>query len=132
VGDVCDLTGANPNQLIFRIQPDEGISLRFAAKRPVMQVQVETVAMDFSYSETWQRQLPEAYERLLLDVLRGDSTLFTRSDEVEAAWRVVDPILKAWSAQADFPMATYPAGGWGPAEADRLLVGRDQEWQNRD
>lgn len=132
VGDVCDLTGANPNQLIFRIQPDEGISLRFAAKRPVMQVQVETVAMDFSYSETWQRQLPEAYERLLLDVLRGDSTLFTRSDEVEAAWRVVDPILNAWSAQADFPMATYPAGGWGPAEADRLLVGRDQEWQNRD
>ncbi|HMP74662.1 MAG TPA: glucose-6-phosphate dehydrogenase [Kiritimatiellia bacterium] len=130
-GDVCDLSGASPNQLVFRIQPDEGISLRFAAKRPVMQVQVENVAMDFSYSETWQRQLPEAYERLLLDVLRGDSTLFTRSDEVEAAWRVVDPVLKTWRQRPEFPIAEYTAGGWGPAEADRLLVGSDQEWQNR-
>lgn len=130
-GDVCDLTGASPNQLVFRIQPDEGISLRFAAKRPVLQVQVESVAMDFSYSETWQRQLPEAYERLLLDVLRGDSTLFTRSDEVEAAWRVVDPILKVWSNDPLFPLAEYPSGSWGPPEADRLMVGPDQMWQNR-
>ncbi len=130
-GDVCDLTGASPNQLVFRIQPDEGISLRFAAKRPVMQVQVENVAMDFSYSETWRNQLPEAYERLLLDVLRGDTTLFTRSDEVEAEWRVVDPILKAWAANADFPIAEYPAGSWGPPAADRLMIGRDQEWLNR-
>ncbi len=130
-GDVCDLSGTSPNQLVFRIQPDEGISLRFAAKRPVMQVQVENVRMDFSYSETWQKQLPEAYERLLLDVLRGDSTLFTRSDEVEAAWRVVNPILSAWAGDPSFPMAAYPAGGWGPVEADRLFTGPEQEWQNR-
>lgn len=130
-GDVCDLSGTSPNQLVFRIQPDEGIALRFAAKRPVMQVQVENVRMDFSYSETWQKQLPEAYERLLLDVLRGDSTLFTRSDEVEAAWRVVNPILESWAADPEFPMAEYPAGTWGPDAADRLLTGPDQEWQNR-
>lgn len=129
-GDVCDLTAARPNQLIFRIQPDEGISLRFAAKRPVMQVQVENVAMDFSYSKTWSRQLPEAYERLLLDVLRGDSTLFTRSDEVEAAWHVLDPILKTWANDPTFPMAEYAAGSWGPQEADALMVGEDTEWKN--
>ncbi len=129
-GDACDLTGASPNQLVFRIQPDEGISLQFAAKRPVMQVQVENVAMDFSYSKTWQKQLPEAYERLLLDVLRGDSTLFTRSDEVEAAWRVVDPILKTWTAHPDFPLATYAPGGWGPPEADILFTHPDQSWRN--
>ncbi len=130
-GDICDLTGTSPNQLVFRIQPDEGISLRFAAKRPVMQVQVENVAMDFSYSETWQNQLPEAYERLLLDILRGDTTLFTRSDEVEAEWRVVDPILKAWASNGDFPLAEYPAGSWGPTEADALMHGTDEEWLNR-
>ncbi len=129
-GDVCDLTGASPNQLVFRIQPDEGISLQFAAKRPVMQLQVENVAMDFSYSATWRKQLPEAYERLLLDVLRGDSTLFTRSDEVEAAWRVVDPILSAWSSNPDFPLAFYAPGSWGPAEADALFTGPDQSWRN--
>jgi glucose-6-phosphate 1-dehydrogenase (EC 1.1.1.49) len=115
--------------LVFRIQPDEGISLQFAAKRPVMQVQVENVRMDFSYSSTWRKQLPEAYERLLLDVLRGDSTLFTRSDEVEAAWRVVDPILTAWREQPDFPLAHYAPGSWGPAEADTLFTGPDQAWR---
>jgi glucose-6-phosphate 1-dehydrogenase len=129
VGDVCDLSRASPNQLVFRIQPDEGISLQFAAKRPVMQVQVENVRMDFSYSSTWRKQLPEAYERLLLDVLRGDSTLFTRSDEVEAAWRVVDPILTAWREQPDFPLAHYAPGSWGPAEADTLFTGPDQAWR---
>lgn len=129
-GDVCDLTAARPNQLAFRIQPDEGISLRFAAKRPVMQVLVENVAMDFSYSKTWRRQLPEAYERLLFDVLRGDSTLFTRSDEVEAAWHVLDPVLKTLANNRDFPMAEYAAGSWGPAEARELMIGEDQEWQN--
>lgn len=130
VGDSCDLTQAKPNQLHFRIQPDEGIALVFSAKRPVMQVQVESVAMDFSYSETWQQHLPEAYERLLLDIMRGDSTLFTRSDEVEAAWRVIDPILQAWQDDPGVPMATYPAGSWGPAEADALLSGQADCWRN--
>lgn len=114
VGDVCDLTRAQPNRIVFRIQPDEGIALQFSAKRPVMQVQVENVAMNFSYSQTWRKDLPEAYERLLLDVMRGDSTLFTRSDEVEAAWRIVDPILKGWSAHPEIPIHTYAPGSWGP------------------
>ena len=130
VGDVCDMTKAKPNQIIFRIQPDEGISLHFSAKRPVLQVQVESVAMNFSYSETWQTSLPEAYERLLLDVMRGDSTLFTRSDEVEAAWRIIDPILKAWTSEADMPMATYSPGGWGPEAADDLMRAHSGFWRN--
>jgi glucose-6-phosphate 1-dehydrogenase len=130
VGDVCDLAHAKPNQLVFRIQPDEGISLDFSAKRPVLQVQVESVAMNFSYSNTWQRDLPEAYERLLLDVMRGDSTLFTRSDEVEAAWKIIDPFLKAWATQNNVPMYTYQPGTWGPVEADALLHGIRSQWRN--
>ena len=129
-GDVCDLTRAKPNQLIFRIQPDEGIDIRFSAKRPVLQVQVENVAMNFDYAKTWKTELPEAYERLLLDVLRGDSTLFTRSDEVESAWRIIDPVLKAWSAYADIPVYSYEAGTWGPKRADELLAERGHKWRN--
>ena len=129
VGDVCDLTRAKPNTIIFRIQPDEGIALKFSAKRPVMQVQVENVAMNFSYSQTWRTDLPEAYERLLMDVMRGDSTLFTRSDEVEAAWRIVDPLLKGWASQPDIPVHTYEPGSWGPDAADQLLAGEMQEWR---
>lgn len=119
-GDVCDLTHTRPNTLVFRIQPEEGISLTFSAKRPGLQVQVESMNMDFSYSEAWEQDLPEAYERLLLDVMRGDSTLFTRSDEVETAWAMIDPILGHWAADTA-PLPTYPAGSWGPPEADRLF-----------
>ena len=129
-GDVCDLTQAQPNRLIFRIQPDEGISLHFSAKRPALQVQVEDVAMDFSYSRTWPMSLPEAYERLLMDVMRGDSTLFTRSDEVEAAWRIIDPILSAWRDRPDLPMHTYGPGTWGPEAAEALLRGHGDCWRN--
>ena len=129
VGDVCDLTRAKPNTIIFRIQPDEGIALKFSAKRPVMQVQVENVAMNFSYSQTWRTDLPEAYERLLMDVMRGDSTLFTRSDEVEAAWRIVDPVLKGWAAHPEIPVHTYAPDSWGPEAADQLLTGEMQEWR---
>ena len=126
-GDVCDLTHARPNVLVFRIQPNEGIFLRFSAKRPGLQMQVEPVAMDFTYAETWETALPEAYERLLLDVMRGDSTLFTRADEVEAAWRMLDPVLRAWDQDPEVPMFQYPAGSWGPAEADALMP-EGSEW----
>ena len=121
-GDVCDLTQTRPNLLVLRIQPNEGIALRFAAKRPGLQLQVENVAMDFTYSETWPKSLPEAYERLLLDAMRGDSTLFTRSDEVEVAWSILDPILRAWAETPSMPMYGYAAGSWGPAAADRLIA----------
>ena len=131
VGDVCDLTSAHPNRLIFRIQPAEGLALRFSAKRPAMGYWVEDVEMDFSYSDRWPNKLPEAYERLLLDVWRGDSTLFTRSDEVEAAWEVVMPVLRAWDSPADqAPLYTYSAGSWGPVEANRLFPAPSATWHN--
>jgi glucose-6-phosphate 1-dehydrogenase len=124
-GDVCDLAGVKPNILIFRIQPDEGIFLQVSAKRPSMQMVVESVNMDFSYSGKWAKDLPEAYERLLLDALRGDSTLFTRSDEVEAEWEVIDSILARATENEPF---TYAPGSWGPAEADAILF--SNTWKN--
>lgn len=129
-GDVCDLTRAQPNTLVFRLQPDEGISLQVSAKRPAMQVMVENVRLHFSYADTWHKDLPEAYERLLLDVMRGDATLFARSDEVEAMWAVVDPILHAWEGEREaYPLATYQPGSWGPAEADELLTRDGRAWR---
>lgn len=127
-GTMCDLVEARPNTLIFHIQPDESISLSFSVKRPGMQYQVQPVDMDFDYSESFQIELPEAYERLLLDVMRGDSTLFTRSDELEAAWRFVDPILEAWEKPAHRP-ELYPAGTWGPKASDELLARSGRAWR---
>lgn len=127
-GDLCDLVETRPNQLILRIQPQEAISLRFSTKRPGMNYQVQPVSMDFDYDEHFDAQLPEAYERLLLDVMRGDSTLFTRSDELEAAWRFVTPILEAWESSSSAP-EFYPAGTWGPAAADRLISDSKALWR---
>jgi glucose-6-phosphate 1-dehydrogenase len=124
-GDVCDLTGVKPNTLIFRIQPNEGIFVQVSAKRPSMQMVVESVNMDFSYSGKWDKDLPEAYERLLLDAMRGDSTLFTRSDEVEAEWEVIDAVLANATDSEPFP---YAPGSWGPAEADAILF--SGVWKN--
>lgn len=129
-GDFCDIVRARPNRLIFRIQPQEGISLRFSAKRPAMQLNVEAVDMDFSYASKWPSKLPEAYERLLLDAARGDSTLFTRSDEVDAAWAVVAPIQKAWDLGVESPLYPYEAGSWGPNAADAILANYETEWHN--
>jgi glucose-6-phosphate 1-dehydrogenase len=128
-GDLCDLSESQPNVLAFRIQPEEGISLSFAAKRPGMQVYLYPVRFEFDYGKSFHRPLPEAYERLLLDVLRGDSTLFMRSDELEAAWEFITPILEAWrnAPPPDFP--NYAAGTWGPAEADRLVEGCQGGWR---
>jgi len=125
--DVCDITSIKPNVLVFRIQPDEGIFLKVGTKRPGMRFVVEDVEMDFSYSGTWNKSLPEAYERLLLDALHGDSTLFTRSDEVEAEWRVVQPILENLGKLKPAP---YPSGSWGMPEADWLFHGMDGQWRN--
>ncbi|SFI80022.1 glucose-6-phosphate dehydrogenase [Planctomicrobium piriforme] len=126
-GNICEMVETRPNQLIFRIQPHESIALKFSAKHPGMQYQLQPVDMDFNFDE-FETQLPEAYERLLLDVIRGDSTLFTRSDELEAAWAFVDPILKWWS-HADHHPILYPAGTWGPKASADLLTRTGRQWR---
>ena len=111
----------NPNSLVIRIQPNEGISLSFVCKQPGTQFAVQDVKMDFSYGGTFTQRSPEAYERLLLDALRGDPSLFTRSDEVEAAWRFISAIQDAW-AKLPVPMfPNYEPATQGPADAIRLL-----------
>ena len=112
-----------PNALVMRLQPDEGISLRFAAKVPGGGVALRGVTMDFRYGAAFGSSTPEAYERLMLDAMRGDATLFTRADEVEAQWGFIDPILHGWG-EKQAPVASYDAGSWGPAEADALLGAR--------
>ncbi len=116
-----------PNVLILRIQPDEGIAIRFAAKVPGEAMQLREVTFDFRYGASFGEQPPEAYERLLLDCMLGDATLFTREDEVEASWKLMDPILQGWR---DHPhVAPYEAGGWGPDEADELLARDGRVWR---
>lgn len=128
-GDVCELVGTRPNKLVFRIQPSESIKLSFSTKRPGMQYQIHPVTMDFNYKEAFNNQaLPEAYERLLLDVLRGDSTLFMRSDELEAAWQFVTPVLDHWENKAVTP-EPYRCGTWGPRVADELLTNDSRAWR---
>ena len=127
-GDICERVETRPNTLIFRIQPREAISQTFAVKRPGMQYQIQPVTMDFAYESAFQQGLPEAYERLLLDVLRGDSTLFTRSDELEAAWDFVTPALE-YIEREDFVPEPYRAGTWGPAAADQLLALSGRRWR---
>jgi len=117
--------GAGANVLVIRIQPDEGISLRMQAKVPGATLRIDPVKMDFHYGSSFGKASPEAYERLLLDAMSGDATLFARRDEVENAWKFVDTIEEAWHKESGQPgLFEYPAGSWGPKEADDLL-GRD-------
>jgi glucose-6-phosphate 1-dehydrogenase len=123
--------GCHPhaNLLVIRVQPDEGISLTFASKRPGMRIDLQEVTMDFYYDAAFAERSPEAYERLLLDALRGDQSLFTRADEVEHAWRFATPILDAWAQQGVRELPTYPPFSEGPAEANRLFEGLDAYWR---
>jgi len=117
-----------PNLLIVRIQPEEGISLKFLSKRPGSGMNLRPVSMDFNYGTSFGERSPSAYETLLLDVLIGDATLYTRQDMVEASWQVVEPIQHVWrSHKFDFP--NYPAGSWGPKEADEMLSRRGHAWR---
>ena len=118
----------DPNVLSIRIQPDEGFSLGISSKLPGPDVRPYPVKMDFHYGSTFGASTPEAYERLLLDVMHGDATLFMRRDAVEAAWKWVMPILERWAQQSD-PIPTYPAGEWGPPEADRLIESTGRRWR---
>ena len=117
-----------PNSLIVRIQPDSAISLRFGAKVPGQAFVVRTASMDFNYAEQFQEVDLDGYERLLLDAFLGDPTLFIRADEVQQAWRIVDPLQKAF-ADPDFPLSHYNSGTWGPGEADRLIDRSGNRWR---
>jgi glucose-6-phosphate 1-dehydrogenase len=119
----------DPNVLSIRIQPDEGFSLGISSKIPGPRLRVFPVKMDFHYGSTFGGTTPEAYERLLLDVMTGDATLFMRRDAVEAAWRFVMPILERWSEQKGDGLRTYAAGEWGPAEADQLIEATGRKWR---
>jgi glucose-6-phosphate 1-dehydrogenase len=116
------------NVLVIRIQPDEGIALRMCAKKPGSSVRIETVKMDFHYGTSFGKASPEAYERLLLDAMSGDATLFARRDEVEEAWKFIDAIREGWDTSEE-DLAFYPAGTWGPTEADALLAPCGAVWR---
>ncbi|MFX0556747.1 glucose-6-phosphate dehydrogenase [Maribacter sp. CXY002] len=117
------------NKLIIRIQPDEGILVKFGVKVPGQGFKVERANLDFYYSSLVENHVMEAYERLLLDAMQGDATLYARADEVEAAWEFVDPILNYWSKGEDVRMYGYPSGVWGPENADNLIDGIGS-WRN--
>ena len=117
----------DPNAITLRIQPEEGISLKFGAKVPSAGLRIRSVTMDFQYMTSFLVEAPEAYERLLLDCMIGDPTLFTRADEVEAAWTLIDPVEDAWHNGRPL-LGTYAAGTWGPAAAAQLLQADGREW----
>jgi glucose-6-phosphate 1-dehydrogenase len=118
----------NPNMLVLYLQPDEGIHWRFEAKVPDTAFEMRSVDMEFHYADSFGKAaIPEAYERLLLDAIVGDASLFTRADEVETAWKLIDPILKAWETEKQ-PLLVYEPGSWGPAKADELLARDGHSW----
>jgi glucose-6-phosphate 1-dehydrogenase len=125
---VSEARQLQPNALVLRIQPDEGVALRFGAKVPGQSFQVRDVLMDMSYGTSFMEEAPDAYERLLLDAMVGDPTLFIRSDEVDQAWQIVDPILETWHERS-VPLAGYAAGTWGPKQADQLIERDGRQWR---
>lgn len=125
-----NMAGDAPNQLILCIQPDEGITLTFGAKAPGPINQIAPVNMSFDYVSTFGSEPPEAYERLLLDVMMGDATLFTRADEVEAAWRFTTDILEAWEKAEVKNLPVYEAGTWGPSGVDEFIQRDGRKWRN--
>ncbi len=119
-----------PNRLVLNIQPDEGISVSFGAKRPGTEMSIGNVTMNFCYRESFGGATRSAYATLLNDCVRGDATLFDRGDSVEAAWSLVDPILDVWTAARSAAVPQYPAGSWGPRESDLLLERDGRQWYN--
>jgi glucose-6-phosphate 1-dehydrogenase len=124
----ADIGDVEPNEMVLSVQPDEGASLRLVAKVPGQTMNVRPVQMEFKYGTSFLGDSPEAYERLLHDALLGDATLFTRADEVEEEWRIIEPILERWEADQGGP-EVYEAGSQGPPEADRLLAVRGRRWR---
>ncbi len=122
--------GVDPNVLVIRIQPDEGIALTVAAKVPGPDLRLGPVTLDFRYGEVFGGQPPEAYERLLLDAIHGDATLYARGDWVEQAWAILEPVLASWREPGTPGPALYDAGSWGPAEADAVIARDGAAWRN--
>jgi glucose-6-phosphate 1-dehydrogenase len=120
--------GVQANQIVLTVQPDEGVSVSLGAKIPGTRMRIRPVNMEFRYGTSFMSESPEAYERLILDAMRGDATLFTRNDEIEALWGIIDPILTAWSEDTSSPIPQYPSGSAGPEEANRLLQ-EGQRWR---
>jgi glucose-6-phosphate 1-dehydrogenase len=120
-------TDLNPNTLALRIQPEEGMSLSFETKHPGPKLCMSSVEMDFDYTQSFG-QPPEAYERLFLDAMAGDQTLFTRSDWVDLSWSLLTPVLESWRNAGAPPV--YASGSWGPPDADRLLAAQGHRWRS--
>lgn len=119
-----------PNLLSMRIQPDEGIHMTIQAKEPDSLQAMRPVDLTFHYRDNFKNSIPDSYERLLLDAIQGDPTLFTRADEIEAAWSIIDPVLRQWDSKRDIPpLDTYPVGSWGPPSADELLARSGHVWR---
>jgi len=119
-----------PNRLVLNIQPDEGVSISFSAKKPGTEMNIGNVHMNFSYREGFGDGSRSAYATLVNDCVRGDATLFDRGDNVEGAWALVDPILDVWSAAKTANVPQYPSGSWGPRESDLLLERDGRKWYN--
>ncbi len=117
------------NQLVLRIQPDEGMLLKFGLKTPGTGFEVQNVNMDFHYSDLGHNRIPSAYERLIYDSIKGDSTLFARTEEVIEAWKFIMPVLNVWKNNSDVPLYGYPAGTWGPEQSDELIEDKDITWR---
>ena len=115
------------NALVIRVQPDEGVTVRFGSKVPGTAMEVRDVSMDFAYGESFTESSPEAYERLLLDVLLGDPPLFPRHQEVEVCWQILDPIERHWDSNGQ--PEPYAAGTWGPVAAEKMLARDGRSWR---
>ena len=126
----ADTKGLEPNLITIRVQPDEGIAIRFGAKIPGAENHLCSVNMNFNYSTAFGIESPDAYERLIADAMEGDSTLFIRRDEIEASWRIVDSITSVWKTMPPDTVYPYSAGTWGPPEADTLIQKDGREWHN--
>lgn len=120
---------SSANQLVIRIQPDEGILLKFGMKTPGAGFEVQTVNMDFHYADLAHQRIPGAYERLIYDSVKGDTTLFARTGEVLEAWKFLAPVIETWEKDKDIPLYGYPAGTWGPEQADDLIEEKDMTWR---
>ena len=129
--ETADKKPEEPNVITIRVQPNEGISMRLGAKPPGQKTVVQPVDMNFTYGTSFGQRIHDAYERLIMDALLGDPSLFTRDDEVEAEWGLITPVLKNWTDHQPAALSSYAAGSWGPDEADKMLTDTGRSWWNR-